>query len=109
MVSSDARFDGYEFSKMGHGAEHFWTERIGEWVSQVWGHKKHETWQGLFTDSVGNSLSFPTPTHTHIFYNHWNGYGHLKTADVRSSADYQQNHQQFWLGLDFGIGEDYDF
>jgi hypothetical protein len=26
MVSSDAWFDSYEFSKAGHGAERFWTD-----------------------------------------------------------------------------------
>jgi hypothetical protein len=38
-------------------------------------------------DSVGHLLIFLTPTHTHIFGNHNNGYGHSKIANVRSSAD----------------------
>jgi hypothetical protein len=31
MVSSDARFDSYEFSKTGHGAERFWTDWTWNW------------------------------------------------------------------------------
>jgi hypothetical protein len=32
-------------------------------------------------------LGFSMPTHTHNFGNYHNGYDHLKTADVWSSAD----------------------
>jgi hypothetical protein len=33
-----------------------------------------ESWIGLITDSVTNLLNFSTPTHTHDFDNHSNGY-----------------------------------
>jgi hypothetical protein len=55
-------------------------------LSGLWP-KRRESWQGLFMDSVEHLTSFPTPTHTHIFGNHNNSYGHLKTADVRNFAD----------------------
>jgi ligand-binding SRPBCC domain-containing protein len=32
-----------------------------------------KTWWGLFTNSVDHWLSFPTPTHMHIFSNHNSG------------------------------------
>jgi hypothetical protein len=38
-------------------------------------------------DSVGHLLSFLMPTHKHVSGNHNNGYGHLKTVDMQSSAD----------------------
>jgi hypothetical protein len=38
-------------------------------------------------DSIGHLIGFPMPTHTHVFGNHINGYGHSKIDDVRSSAD----------------------
>jgi hypothetical protein len=40
----------------------------------------HEVWWGLFTNSVGHWLSFPTPTHTHIFGNHSSGYNRFNTT-----------------------------
>jgi hypothetical protein len=39
-------------------------------------------------DSAANLLSFSTPTHALNFDNHSDGYGHLKTALVRSLADH---------------------
>jgi hypothetical protein len=45
-----------------------------------------ESWLGLITDSVGHLLSFSMPTHTHDFDKHTNGYGHSKTALVRSGS-----------------------
>jgi hypothetical protein len=50
-------------------------------------HMEHESWRELFTDSVGHLISFPSPSHTHFFGNHINGYSHSKTANMRSSAD----------------------
>jgi hypothetical protein len=35
MASSDAWFDSYGLSKIGHSAERFWTDWICEWISQV--------------------------------------------------------------------------
>jgi hypothetical protein len=52
--------------------------------------KKRESWRGSFMDSVGHLTSSPTPTHTHVFSNHCNGYGRLKAVDVRSSADHRK-------------------
>jgi hypothetical protein len=99
-VLSNEQFGCYELLKTEHSAELFWIERIGEWISQVWGHKKCETWWGLFTDSIDHLLRFPTPTDTHVSGNHNNGYGHLKTADVRSSVDYRKTEPsmvQTWI------------
>jgi hypothetical protein len=48
--------------------------------SQVSGHKKRESWRGSVMDSLGYFLSFPTPTDTHVFGNHSNGYHNLSTA-----------------------------
>jgi hypothetical protein len=80
MVYSDPRFDSYGLLQSGYGAEYF-LDRLSIQVNdQVLSHKKHESCWGLNTDYVDNMLSFPTPTHTHIFSNHSNGYGHLKTA-----------------------------
>jgi hypothetical protein len=62
-------------------------------------------------DSRCQLLSFLTTTHTHIFYNHNNGYRHLKRADVRSPMDCRKSDSSMLLklGLDFGIYEHYDF
>ncbi len=51
------------------------------------------------------------PTHTHVFGSHRNGYGHLKTADVRSLVDRRKSDSStiLKLGFDFRIDEDYDF
>jgi hypothetical protein len=42
----------------------------------------------MFTDFIGHLLRFPTPTYSHIFGNHGNGYGHSKRANMRSSVDH---------------------
>jgi hypothetical protein len=73
--------------------------------------KKHESWQWLFTDSVDHLTSFPAPTHTHIFGNHINGYGHLKIAGMWSFTDCQKSDSSMALklGFDFRNDESYDF
>jgi hypothetical protein len=43
-----------------------------------------ETWRSLITDFVANLLSISTPTHTHDFDNHSDGYSHPKTTLVQS-------------------------
>jgi hypothetical protein len=43
-VLFDERFDSYGLLKTAHGAEWFWSERACEWISQVSGHKKRESW-----------------------------------------------------------------
>jgi hypothetical protein len=48
------------------------------------GPKMSESWLRLITDSAAHLLSFSTPTHTHNFDNHSNGYGCSKAALVRS-------------------------
>jgi hypothetical protein len=62
-------------------------------------------------DSVDHLSSFPASTHTHIFGNHSNGDGHLKTADVRSFMDCRKTASSTAskLGFDFGNDENYDF
>jgi hypothetical protein len=71
----------------------------------------HESWQHLFTDSADNFLSFPMPTHTNDFGNHNDGYGHLKTAFARSSADSQKSQSSIGLSFDMvpDSGEIYNF
>jgi hypothetical protein len=73
--------------------------------------KKHESWRGLFIDYVDHLTSFQAPTYTHIFGNHRNGYGHLKTADVRSFADCRKSDSSMTskLGFNFGNDENCDF
>jgi hypothetical protein len=70
-----------------------------------------ESWRDLITDSIDHLISFPVPTHTHVFSNHNNGYGHLKTADVRSFVDFQKSDSStaLKLGFDFRNDENYDF
>jgi hypothetical protein len=54
MVYSDAQFDRYGILKSGRGAENF-LGRLGRPVNnQVLRQKMRETWQGLFTNSVGH-------------------------------------------------------
>jgi hypothetical protein len=62
-------------------------------------------------DSIGHLTSFPAPTHTQVFGNHSNGYGHLKTADVRSSVDWRKTAslKASKLEFDFKIDENYHF
>jgi hypothetical protein len=52
--------------------------------SQVLGLKMSEIWRGLITDSIGHLLRFSTPTQSHDFTNHSNGYSCSKTALVQS-------------------------
>jgi hypothetical protein len=73
--------------------------------------KRHESWRGLFTDSIDHLTSFPALTNTHVFGNHSNGYGHLKTADVLSFADCRKTASSM-VGNPETVsvfGEDYDF
>jgi hypothetical protein len=65
----------------------------------------------MITDSVCHLISFSTPTHTHIFGNHRNGYNHLKTADVWSSMDCRKTASSMVGNLKIisELGEDYDF
>jgi hypothetical protein len=51
------------------------------------GHKKHEDCRGMNTSSEPNMVSFPTPTHTHVFGIRINCYDHLNAADVHSLVD----------------------
>jgi hypothetical protein len=62
-------------------------------------------------DSVDHLTSIPAPTHTHIFINHNNWYGHLKTADVRIFTDCCKTDSLMASkhGFDFEIDENYDF
>jgi hypothetical protein len=61
--------------------------------------------------SVFHLISLLTPTHTHVFSNHHDSYGYLKTADERSSAARWKSDSSTAskLGFDFGIDENYDF
>jgi hypothetical protein len=43
-----------------------------------------ESWRGLIMDSIAHLLSLSMPTHRRDFGNYNNGYGHSKTALVRS-------------------------
>jgi hypothetical protein len=67
--------------------------------------------RGVFTDSMGHWLNFPTPTHMNIIDNHSNGYGCLKSADVQSSVDRWKSDSSMLLkfGFDFKIDKNYDF
>jgi hypothetical protein len=75
------------------------------------GHKKCETWRCLITDSATNLLSFSTPTHSHNFDNHNNGYDCSKIALVRSVSGSSEICflNGFELGKGFRIGKGYDF
>jgi hypothetical protein len=53
-------------------------------------------------DFTANLLSFPSPTHTHDYANHNDGYGHPKTALVRSFS--RQPEIYFFDGLKLGNG-----
>jgi hypothetical protein len=50
-------------------------------------------------DSAANLRSFPTPTHTHDFSNHNNGYIHSNTTFMRSSAGSQKSQSSIGLTL----------
>jgi hypothetical protein len=69
-----------------------------------------ETWQGLITDSAANLLRFSTPTHTHDFNNHSNGYDSSKMALVQSLMDHRKSDSStsFELGYRFRTGKDYN-
>ena len=106
----DIRFGCYGVLKSEHGAEHFWTEKMVSGFSRFEGIRSVNFSEDV-TDSVGHLLSFPMLTHTHIFGNHNNGYSHLKTAYMRSSADCRKPEHVNGLGLDLALysGENYDF
>jgi hypothetical protein len=53
-VYSEARCDSYKILKSGHGAENFLNRQDRPANDQVLGQKMHESWQGLFTNSVGH-------------------------------------------------------
>jgi hypothetical protein len=57
------------------------------------------------------SHRFPAPTHTQLFGNHSNGYGHLKIADVRSFMDCQKTTSSMDGNPEMvsKLDEDYDF
>jgi hypothetical protein len=88
MTCFDIRFGRYGFLKSGFSAGQI-LDRLGKQVlGQVFGQQMGETCCSQNTKSRGKMLSFPTPTQTHIFDNHSNGYGRLITAHVRSSVGY---------------------
>jgi hypothetical protein len=68
--------------------------------------------RGLNIDFARNSLSFSTHTHTHESDNHSNGYGHPKTAIMRSFSgaagnQFSSNGEKIWN--DFGFQRNYNF
>jgi hypothetical protein len=69
MAYFDTRFGHYGFLKSSYSAELI-PDRTDRWVnfSDLWP-KKHQSWWGLFMDSVDHLTSFRAPTHTHIFGN----------------------------------------
>jgi hypothetical protein len=69
-----------------------------------------ETCWGEKTSSVGNKLSFPTPTQTHIFNNRSNGYVRFSTAHVQSWRVAENLLSKQFGGLAMGSdSEDYIF
>jgi hypothetical protein len=80
----------YGILKSEQGAEHFLNTLDIQVNDQVLRHKMRDPWWGLYTDSIGHYLSFPTPTHTHVFGNHSNDYGHLNTTHVRSLVNHRK-------------------
>jgi hypothetical protein len=111
MADSDTQFGRYGFLKSGYGAELI-LDRTDRWVNfSGLSPKKRESWRGLFTDYVDQLTSFHVPTCTHIFGNHSNGYGHLKTADMRSFVDCRKSDSSTAskLGFDFRNDENCDF
>jgi hypothetical protein len=50
----------------------------------------HETLRGLFTDFAANFLIFVTPTNTHDFDIHSDGYCHPKKALVQSFSGHPE-------------------
>jgi hypothetical protein len=84
MAYFDTRYYRYGFLKTKQGAELLWTAWTLEQNSSFRGPKMSESERGLITDSVAYLPSSSTPTQTHDFGNHSNGYGRSKTALVRS-------------------------
>jgi hypothetical protein len=108
---SNTRFGRYRFLKSGYGAELIpdRTDRRVNFSSLR--PKKHDSLGGLIMDSVDCLVSFPAPTHTHIFGIHCNGYSHLKTADVQTFVDCWKSNSSTAskLGFDFRNDKNYDF
>jgi hypothetical protein len=109
-VYSGAWFDSYGILKLGRGVKNF-LDRLGKPANdQVLGKKMRESWQWLFTNSIGHLLSFPTPTHTHIFGNHGSGYSHLNTVTCEvQRITVKQNRKRSRFGISFGQRRDYNF
>jgi hypothetical protein len=80
MVNSIAWFGSYRILKSGQGAGKLSGQihHIGEWWG--FGTWKRKTCWGVNMDSEDHLLSFPTPTHTHIFDTHIHSYGHFGAA-----------------------------
>jgi hypothetical protein len=70
-----------------------------------------ETWRRLITNFVANLLSSSTPTHSHDFGNHSNGYDHSNIVVVRSVIGSPEIcfFDSMKLENNFRIGEDYNF
>jgi hypothetical protein len=95
----DTRFGSHGLLKSGYSAEQI-LDRLDIQVNdQVLGHKKCKTCWGFNTVSVDNMLSFPLPTHIHVFDNYSNGYGHLNTA----------HHSEFGVSLKIGLVSGFDY
>jgi hypothetical protein len=108
MAYSDARFDSYGISKSGWGAENFLDRLSRPENDQILGAEMHKFWWGLFINSIGHWLSFPTPTHTHIFGNHNSGYSCFNTTTCRvQRITVKRNRKRFRFG--FGLRRDYSF
>jgi hypothetical protein len=107
---SGIRFGRYGFLKSGYGADLISdrTDRGVEFLSLR--PKKRESWRGLITDNIGHWLILSTPTQSHDFVNHNNGYGCLRTAHMRSSVDCHKSDSSTVSkhGFDFRIDENYD-
>jgi hypothetical protein len=82
----DTRFGSYGFSKSGYSAGQI--EQRSEILGL--GPKMSESWRGLITYFASSLLSFSTPTHTHDFNNHSNGYGYFNDSARAELADCQK-------------------
>jgi hypothetical protein len=71
----DTRFGCYGFLKLGYGAELFWT---------AWTLERNPSFKRLDYGFVAYLPSSSTPTQSHDFGNHSNGYDRPKTVLVRS-------------------------
>jgi hypothetical protein len=110
-VLSEEWFGSYGHPAMFQGAEWFWDSLdIGAKISAL-GPKMSEAWKGSFMDLAANLLGFSTPTHTHNFGNHSNGYGCSKTALMRRFSGLPEI--RFFNGLKLRysvrINENYNF